>query len=247
MHLRGPMNVSQIAVYKLPGMSISKRAATGQSTSGRNGRSRYIHRVDDSLGNEAIGLNSSPKHNGKRWDKPPSSTNCLPRSTVTTTVYVRGSMCQPGSASSIAQQPPVVVTTTVTDTETVCERSRTSSSPWPTSESPANSTYHGPSCPCWSTFETRVSSANSTTTSTSISSFDTPGAVKRSEQRSVLSDAPSPIKTPTPTSYSDPDVIAAAASTWSRVAYYTSAAPAAASGFAFLANLGDPQRSGTFD
>ncbi|KAF2800053.1 hypothetical protein K505DRAFT_293566 [Melanomma pulvis-pyrius CBS 109.77] len=37
------------------------------------------------------------------------------------------------------------------------------------------------------------------------------------------------------------------ADTWSRVAYYTSAAPAQATGFAFLANLGDPQKSGTFD
>ncbi|KAF2442521.1 hypothetical protein P171DRAFT_523321 [Karstenula rhodostoma CBS 690.94] len=45
----------------------------------------------------------------------------------------------------------------------------------------------------------------------------------------------------------DNDIKVAAASTWSRVAYYTSAAPAAASGFAFLANLGDPQKSGTFD
>jgi hypothetical protein len=43
------------------------------------------------------------------------------------------------------------------------------------------------------------------------------------------------------------DVKVAAASTWSRVAFYTSAAPATASGFAFLANLGDPQKSGTFD
>jgi hypothetical protein len=34
---------------------------------------------------------------------------------------------------------------------------------------------------------------------------------------------------------------------WSRIAYYTSTAPAEATGFAFLANLGDPQKSGTFD
>ncbi|KAF1959296.1 hypothetical protein CC80DRAFT_490251 [Byssothecium circinans] len=43
------------------------------------------------------------------------------------------------------------------------------------------------------------------------------------------------------------DVNKAAASIWSRVASYTSTAPAAATGFAFLANLGDPQKSGTFD
>jgi hypothetical protein len=34
---------------------------------------------------------------------------------------------------------------------------------------------------------------------------------------------------------------------WSRVAYYTSAAPAQATGLSFLANLGDPRESGTFD
>jgi hypothetical protein len=37
------------------------------------------------------------------------------------------------------------------------------------------------------------------------------------------------------------------AANWNRVAYYTSAAPAAATGLSFLGNLGDPQESGTFD
>ena len=39
----------------------------------------------------------------------------------------------------------------------------------------------------------------------------------------------------------------AATADWSRVAYYTSTAPAQATGLSFLANLGDPQKSGTFD
>jgi hypothetical protein len=38
-----------------------------------------------------------------------------------------------------------------------------------------------------------------------------------------------------------------AAGDWNRVAYYTSASPAQATGLSFLANLGDPQKSGTFD
>jgi hypothetical protein len=42
-------------------------------------------------------------------------------------------------------------------------------------------------------------------------------------------------------------VVRRQAAGWSRVAYYTSAAPAAATGLSFLANLGDPQESGTFD
>jgi hypothetical protein len=34
---------------------------------------------------------------------------------------------------------------------------------------------------------------------------------------------------------------------WSRVGYYTSSSPAQATGLSFLANHGDPQKSGTFD
>jgi hypothetical protein len=44
----------------------------------------------------------------------------------------------------------------------------------------------------------------------------------------------------------DPEVVAAAAA-WKRIAYYTSTSPAEATGFAFLANLGDDRKSGTFD
>ncbi|PVI08167.1 hypothetical protein DM02DRAFT_579331 [Periconia macrospinosa] len=43
------------------------------------------------------------------------------------------------------------------------------------------------------------------------------------------------------------DLGKAAGDTWGRIAYYTSEAPAEATGFAFTANLGDPQKSGTFD
>jgi hypothetical protein len=43
------------------------------------------------------------------------------------------------------------------------------------------------------------------------------------------------------------DFVRRAAGDWNRVAYYTSASPAQATGFSFLANLGDPQKSGTFD
>lgn len=45
----------------------------------------------------------------------------------------------------------------------------------------------------------------------------------------------------------EPSVVRRATPDWSRVAYYTSAAPAQATGFSFLANRGDPQKSGTFD
>lgn len=39
----------------------------------------------------------------------------------------------------------------------------------------------------------------------------------------------------------------AVSTAWSRVGHYKSAAPAQATGLSFLANLGDPQKSGTFD
>jgi len=42
-------------------------------------------------------------------------------------------------------------------------------------------------------------------------------------------------------------IIERAAASWNRVAYYTSTAPAQATGLSFLANLGDPRQSGTFD
>lgn len=54
---------------------------------------------------------------------------------------------------------------------------------------------------------------------------------------------------PQPTSIipQEEDASIAAANPWIPVAYYTSTAPIQATGFAFLANLGDPQKSGTFD
>jgi hypothetical protein len=71
---------------------------------------------------------------------------------------------------------------------------------------------------------------------------------KRNVQEALegSTDTPAPTSAPQSSSQTE-DVHKAAAATWDRVAYYTSAAPAAATGFAFLANLGDPQKSGTFD
>lgn len=62
---------------------------------------------------------------------------------------------------------------------------------------------------------------------------------------------PSMESKPTPAQFSDPTAdtseIHKRATAWDRVAYYTSSAPAQATGLAFLANLGDPRQSGTFD
>ncbi|KAF9736232.1 hypothetical protein PMIN02_006794 [Paraphaeosphaeria minitans] len=90
-------------------------------------------------------------------------------------------------------------------------------------------------------------SSSPCTDSTNESGSPSPlSPVKRDEPAPTVTDAPHPAEPSNGPSH-DNDVKVAAASTWSRVAYYTSAAPAAASGFAFLANLGDPQKSGTFD
>jgi hypothetical protein len=51
-------------------------------------------------------------------------------------------------------------------------------------------------------------------------------------------DVPNPSSSP---------IVKRQATDWRRVAYYTSTAPAQATGLTFMANLGDPQKSGTFD
>ena len=71
--------------------------------------------------------------------------------------------------------------------------------------------------------------------------------VKRDEQEPAVTEALTRANSAYSESLPEDDVRVADASVWSRVAYYTSTAPAAATGFAFLANLGDPQKSGTFD
>ncbi|KAI8940092.1 hypothetical protein NX059_003809 [Plenodomus lindquistii] len=52
---------------------------------------------------------------------------------------------------------------------------------------------------------------------------------------------------PTPTAHTRAILKRQTPDDWSRVAYYTSSAAAQATGLSFLANLGDPRKSGTFD
>ncbi|KAL6711931.1 target of Sbf [Coniothyrium glycines] len=54
----------------------------------------------------------------------------------------------------------------------------------------------------------------------------------------------------TPSHLNDPmkeNTLVKRAADWTRVAHYTSAAPSQATGLTFMANLGDPRKSGTFD
>ncbi|KAF2204489.1 hypothetical protein GQ43DRAFT_409475 [Delitschia confertaspora ATCC 74209] len=50
-----------------------------------------------------------------------------------------------------------------------------------------------------------------------------------------------------PSTASSPSIVSAEEATWNRVAYYASKSPAQATGFAFMANVGNPGVSGTWD
>ncbi|KAF2682527.1 hypothetical protein K458DRAFT_444167 [Lentithecium fluviatile CBS 122367] len=275
MHLRGPMNVSKLAVYKLPDFSISKRSNTKFENNER--KAEPPSEEADATEVEVLGSTTTLE---KRWI-------CEHTPTVTITVHTSGSTCgvapppppapsapalvpapvappppPPAPAPAIPSPPPAAthtqpaLTTTVRDTTTICPKSSTSAGIAPTGELLANSTLHDPSCPCQTTLETRISSADAPPPSSSpCSSYPSEGMMttqvlplKRGEQTPVESSTYTPATTPIPQPLrpSD-DVKKATPCTWERVAYYTSAAPAAATGFAFLANLGDPQKSGTFD
>jgi len=90
-----------------------------------------------------------------------------------------------------------------------------------------NTTTHGPSkpdCPC-----------NEENDSSKIDpDYEDPNG------QAFVSLKPSSVKPTVP-------VAKRQSSDWSRVAYYTSNSPAKATGLIFLANLGDPSKSGTFD
>jgi hypothetical protein len=280
MHLRGPMNVSKLAVYKLSTSSISKRSNTKFHDRKRKAKPLSIQ-ADDMIQSEETSLASALE---KRWF-------CTSTPTVTITIHIPGSTCGIGSTASIAPPPlpapsvpapalpppappvptPVIPppstaepptpsqpasTTTVHDTTTVCPKSSKSSVNGLSSALPPKSSLQDPSCPCPSTLETGTTRTDAPLPSASTSCSGTSEGmmttqyqpVKRSEQKSAGSSTYTPATTliPQPLRASD-DVNKAAPPTWERVAYYTSSAPAAATGFAFLANLGDPQKSGTFD
>ena len=122
---------------------------------------------------------------------------------------------------------PVTVTTTITITS--CEPEQATNTP------PPYTTYVGPPLPC-------LPSSSSTTS-------EYPQA-HSNWTNNVYQPAAVAVEHPEaagPTPATAPAAAKRAAADWSRVAYYTSSAPAQATGLSFLANLGDPQKSGTFD
>ncbi|KAF2118285.1 putative TOS1-like glycosyl hydrolase-domain-containing protein [Lophiotrema nucula] len=139
--------------------------------------------------------------------------------TVTTTVFVKGPCC-----SNSTMQSTTMSTSTIpapNATQSVSPSVPCHSEPRPT-----------PSCTC----------ALSPTPTSMLDPYFTPHPTF-SEPSDV---SYSPLESNYPSALSKNDISRRAA-VWSQVAYYTSNAPAQASGITFLANLGDDRKSGTFD
>lgn len=211
MHLRGPMNVTQLAVYQLPSEmhSLHKRNIIPFYNRRRGLKQREnTHKMDGATASASI-----------------SKANWFP---------FFNKRCE--TTSSCTQ---LTVTSTVTVTD--CTTSVTVPM--------SNITYVGPPLPCLHTPEPLPSSVNTPPVETRCGCDKTPTATGAHQSQPTLMSA-----VPTaPAAYTDTvlkrDEVHVVDDTpdWSRVAYYVSTAPAQATGLSFLANLGDPQKSGTFD
>jgi hypothetical protein len=207
MHLRGPMNISQLAVYQVPNEASKMRK---RSTVPFYSRRRALKQRNPSYDIPKI----AHLLEKRTWS---TSTICNSASTVTSTVTVRS--CTSGS-SAISTAPP-------------------------------NTTYVGPPLPCLSTLGYQSTTVHpSQTQVASLSAHNCtceslPMVTQNLERHPKIASRPTSAQFPSPSV--DTAHIHKRAADWDRVAYYTSAAPAEATGFSFLANLGDPRQSGTFD
>ncbi|KAH8732758.1 putative TOS1-like glycosyl hydrolase-domain-containing protein [Phaeosphaeriaceae sp. PMI808] len=181
MHIRGPMNVSQLAVYQLPGEvhTLQKRKSVPFFN-----RRRALNKREADPATQAPFQDT---RQGLFLEK---------RTSNTTASYNRRT----------------VMITTGSTTTTEPNRNTTRSGPLP-SFMPTSNTPDP---------DTILSSSGCTYRGT-------PPPANQSSLKPVREN------------------VRRTGADWSRVAYYTSAAPAQASGLSFLANLGDPQKSGTFD
>lgn len=163
--------------------------------------------------------------------------------------------------NTTASCAPTTVTSTVT-VKAVC--SSTGTPP-----SASNTTYIGPALPCFptSTATPIISSSPSKPDRTCSEDQKVDPVFQRPNGQVFVRPAPALASAPAPSSIQDAlpvfqrpngqpfdmpvpspsSIVKRQAADWSRVAYYTSTAPAQATGLSFMANLGDPQKSGTFD
>ncbi|KAH6638068.1 putative TOS1-like glycosyl hydrolase-domain-containing protein [Boeremia exigua] len=202
MHLRGPMNISQLAVYQVPSEAFRMRK--------RSSTPFYNQRRDPERRSMEVGNTGYTQPHVKRtWT---TTTKCDSMSTVTSTVTVTD--CGTSSSSTPAPLP--------------------------------NTTYVGPPLPCLPTPNIAWPPTGTNSSNTKCTCQNT-----QTVSQHLGHEHPRFASRPTPAQQSEPatDVaeVRKRAGAWDRVAYYTSTAPAQATGFSFLANLGDPRQSGTFD
>ena len=207
MHLRGPMNVSQLAVYQVPSEAFKMRKRN--TVPFYNRRRALEQRATKALPYRSKNLDR------QIWT---TITNYSSVPTVTSNVFIAD------CGRSDAGDTPIAL---------------------------PNTTDVGSPLPCLSTPDTRPTTTsalkmpsahairpNSTCPSSTIVTKD-------------LERHPKPTLTlasaNTSTITTDKTEVRKRAAAWDRIAYYRSAAPAQATGFSFLANLGDPRKSGTFD
>ncbi|CBX95498.1 hypothetical protein LEMA_P026500.1 [Plenodomus lingam JN3] len=212
MHLRGPMNVSQLAVYQLPSEmhSLDRR-----STIPFYNRRRTL----------------------KQRDASQHSASTIKQPTQTTKARWFPAFRQRCETTSCSQ---LTVTSTVTITDCTT----------PTTMEPTDDiTYIGPPLPCLHTSAPLPSNSILSAPKSDCGCNSTPSVTRSDRWQPTLLPAlmPAPVAQADEVARRDEFPRAESPPDWSRVAYYNSAAAAQATGLSFLANLGDPEQSGTFD
>lgn len=210
MHLRGPMNISQLAIYQLPSdfHTLSKRMPVPFY----NGRQAFDESAHDLTPDNSLEGNQGSTLGKRTFD---TMARCGLRT----------------------------ITRTVTVTECTSTFGARTGTPI------HNTTYVGPALPCMPTPALSSPGSDCPCKSATTPTRNPMQGQLPSRRFPNQSHVPS---SPFPTEYrkianNSSKLDRRDATNWSRVAYYTSAAPAQATGLSFLANRGDPQKSGTFD
>lgn len=208
MHLRGPMNISQLAVYQIPDEASKMKK---RSTVPFYNRRRALQQRDSNYDN----LKNTQPLDKRTWT---TSTFCNSASTVTSTITVNG---RTSGSNAISTALP-------------------------------NTTYICPPLPCLPTPGSQSTTVHPSQTEIAglpahnCTCEGLPTVTQNLlRHQKIGASKPTPARSPSPGV--DTAHIHKRTADWDRMAYYTSAAPAEATGFSFLANLGDPRQSGTFD
>jgi hypothetical protein len=216
MHLRGPMNISQLAVYQMPNEALKMRKRNTvpfynqQTTLGQRGPSDTV---------ESYHSTDTLQVSHRRQQTQAPNNDCGSAPTVTSTVYVTN--CGKQNLSSI----------TSSSSNAVCV-------------DPPSPSLHA-SGSQYMTNDTTNASCIGSSRPTCTYQASTLLTKDFERQPPVATGLLTTTQSARPTN--DHAKVGKRAAAWDRIAYYTSSAPAQTTGFSFLANLGDPQKSGTFD